>query len=208
VPLIAGGRWAPTTVYAEVLESYLQESLIERRETETLQFVETTYRGERGGTWITKRVEIDWSEPVLEVSLASFHEPRRLTVTVGGEPLTTFEVGTSWARRTIEMPTGGPLPHRVTLTTPGCDSPKALGMSDDDRCLSVKVLGVDLRRSEMFDLDADRGARNDLARDSSRSLAELTARLGEIEWHPVAPPVEEGLGGEETKALRDLGYIQ
>jgi hypothetical protein len=60
----------------------------------------------------------------------------------------------------------------------------------------------------MFDLDADRGARNDLSRDSSRSLVELTARLGEIEWHPVAPPVEEGLGEEETEALRDLGYIQ
>jgi arylsulfatase A-like enzyme len=208
VPLIEGERRARTAAYAEVLESYLQESLIERRETEMLQMVETTYRGERGGTWITKRVEIDWSEPVLELSLASFHRPRELAVTVDGELLTTLEVGTSWSRRTIELPAGGPLPHRVELATPGCDSPQALGLSDDARCLSIKVRELELRRTELFDLGADRGAQDDLARSSPRSLAELAAELAELQWDPQAPPVEEGLAEEEAEALRALGYIQ
>jgi arylsulfatase len=208
VPLIRGARRAPTTAYAEVVESYLQESLIERREAGMLQIVETGFRGERGGTWITRRAEIDWSEPLLEVSLASFYRPRRLVVTVDGEPLTTLEVPTSWPRRTLELPAGGPLPHRVGLSTDGCDSPKELGMSDDARCLSIKVRGVELRRSELFDLVADRQAREDLSRASPRRLAELAADLGELEWDSLAPPVEEGLAEEEAAALRDLGYIQ
>ena len=208
VPLIAGEDRPRTTAYAEVLESYLQESLVERREAEVLQIVETTYRGEAGGTWITKRAEIDWSEPVLELSLASFHQPRALAVTVDGEPLTTLEIGTSWSRRTIELPVGRQLPYRIGLSTPGCDTPKALGMSDDDRCLSIKVRGVELRRRELFDLGADRGARNDLSRTSPRRLAELAAGLSELEWESLAPPVEEVLAAEEAAALRDLGYIQ
>ncbi len=198
VPLIRGARQPSAPAYAEVLESYLQESLIERREAKLLQIVETTYRGEGGGTWITRRAEIDWSEPVLELSLASFHRPRELTL----------EVGTSWARRTIELPAGGPLPHRLVLTTPGCDSPKAVGLNDDPRCLSIKVRGVELRRSELFDLGLDRGARNDLSRTSPQSAAALAAGLDELSWESVAPPVEEGLGAEETEALRALGYIQ
>ncbi len=208
VPLLEGAGLPASAAYAEVLESYLQESLIERRDEEVLQLVETTYRGEPDGTWITRRAEIDWSQPVLELSLASFHRPRTLEVTIDGKPLTTLEVGTSWSRRTIELPAGGSLPHRLVLSTPGCDSPKAVGFSEDTRCLSIKVRGVELRRSELFDLSADRLARDDLSRASPRRLAELAAGLEEISWEPVAPAVEEGLGEDETEALRALGYIQ
>jgi arylsulfatase A-like enzyme len=208
VPLLQGERHSRTIAYAEVLESYLQESLVERREAGMLQLVETTVRGERGGAWITRRAEIDWSEPVLELSLASFHRPRKLAVTVDGELLTTLEVGTSWSRRTIELPAGGPLPHRVELTTPGCDSPQALGMSEDARCLSIKVRGLELRRSELFDLGTDPGAREDLSRTRPKRSAELAAELAEREWESLAPPVMEDLGSEEAEALRALGYIQ
>ncbi|MFQ5349840.1 MAG: sulfatase [Thermoanaerobaculia bacterium] len=207
-PLLEGDRPAPGAAYAEVLESYRQESLIERRDGRLLQAVETAWRGERGGTWITRRVEFDWSEPVLEVSLASFYRPRRLTVIVDGEPLTTLEVGTSWSRRTLELPAGGPSPRRIGLATPGCDSPKALGMSEDGRCLSIKVRGIELRRRELFDLEADRAARNDLARTSPESLAELAAELDELVWESVTPPVHEDLGEAEAEALRALGYIE
>lgn len=207
VPLLAGERRPESRAYAEVLESYLQESLIERRDEEMMQIVETTYRGERGGTWIVKRAEIDWSEPRLELSLASFHRPRRLEITVDGEPLAELEVGTSWSRRTIELPAGGPLPHRLVLSTPGCDSPKALGLSEDARCLSIKVRGLQLERSELFDLSVDRLAENDLSRASPERHAELAADLGEISWEAVAPPLDQRLGEDEAEALRDLGYI-
>ncbi len=208
VPLLRGQRRPRTTAYAEVLESYLQETLVERREERMLQLVETTARGERGGAWITRRAVIDWPSPVLELSLASFHQPRRLAVTVDGELLTTLEVGTSWSRRRVELPAGGPLPHRIELTTPGCDSPQALGMSDDARCLSIKVRGLELRRSELFDLDTDPEARDDLSRDRPERHAELAAELSELEWEPVAPPVVEDLDRDEAEALRALGYIQ
>ena len=106
------------------------------------------------------------------------------------------------------MPAGGPLPHRIRLTTPGCDSPKALGRSDDVRCLSIKVRGVELSRSELYDLGADRSAQNDLSREAPRRAAELLADLDELEWESLAPPVKEELAEDEAEALRALGYIQ
>jgi hypothetical protein len=81
-------------------------------------------------------------------------------------------------------------------------------LSEDDRCLSIKVRGVELARRELFDLQVDRQAGDDLSRVAPRRLAELAAELDEISWEPVALPLEEGLREEEAEALRDLGYIQ
>ena len=96
VPLLLGESRGDSRAWAEVLESHRQETLIEQRGEEMVQMVDTTYLGERGGTWITRRVEIDWSEPLLELSLASFNRPRTLEITMDGEPLAELEVGTSW----------------------------------------------------------------------------------------------------------------
>ena len=208
VPLLVGAGRPQAAAYAEVLEAYHQQTLIDRRDGRLLQAVDTAWRGEKGGTWISRRVAFDWAEPVLELSLASFHLPRRLTVTVDGEQLTTLEVGTSWSRRRIELPAAGAAPRRVELATPGCDSPRALGLSEDARCLSIKVRGVELRRLELFDLDADRAAREDLARQAPDRLAELAGELDGLSWDPLAPPVQEGLGEDEAAALRALGYIE
>lgn len=208
VPLIRGVPQPGAEVYAEVVDAVRQRSLIERREDRTLQVVETSRRGGRGGTWITRQVEFDWSEHVLDISLVSFHRPRQLTVTVDGEPLPPFEVGTSWSRRRIDLPATQPPPHRVRLATPGCDSPKALGMSDDGRCLSIKVGGIELRRVELFDLAADRKAGKDLARVLPRRRAELAAALDVLSWEPVAPSLERKLDADEEAALRALGYIE
>ena len=207
-PQLGGGATPAGGAYAEVLESYRQETLIGRRDGRLLQAVDTAWRGEKGGTWITRRAELDWAEPVLELSLASFHQPRELAVRVDGEPLTTLEVGTSWSRRRIEMPAGGPGPRRVELSTPGCDSPRALGLSDDGRCLSIKVRGVELRRRELFDLDADPAARDDLAGRDAGTLGELATELEGMTWEALAPPIQEGLGEAEAEALRALGYIE
>ncbi len=207
-PMIGGGRLPGAEVHAEVVENLRQESLIERREGKTLQIVETSHRSRRGGTWITRQVEFDWSEPVLELSLVSFHRPRQLTVTVDGEPLPPFEVGTSWSRRTIDLPATQPPPHRVGLATPGCDSPKALGMSNDGRCLSIKVGDIELRRVELFDLAADPKASKDLARVLPGRRAELAAALDALSWEPMAPLLEKELNAEEEAALRALGYIE
>ena len=208
VGLIAGDRQRRTSAYAEVLESYRQESLVERRAGALAQLVETRYREEGGGVWIARRVELDWAEPLLELSLASFLRPRQLAVAVDGEPLTALEVGTSWSRRTVELPAAGPPPHRVALSSPGCDSPRAVGLGEDARCLSIKVRGVELRRRELFDLVADGGARDDVARFAPERVGRLAEALAALEWESLAPPLEEGLGKEEVEALRALGYIE
>ncbi len=96
----------------------------------------------------------------------------------------------------------------MILSTPDCDSPRELGLSDDARCLSIKVRGVELRRRELFDLVADRQARDDLSRVALRQAAGLAAALADLEWESLATPLEEGLGEEEAEALRALGYIQ
>ena len=208
VPLLVGERRRDSRAWAEVLESYRQETLIEQRGQEMVQMVDTGYPGERGGTWITRRMEIDWSEPVLELSLASFHRPRTLEITMDGEPLAELEVGTSWSRRRVELPAGGPWPRRLLLSTTGCDSPRALGLSEDARCLSIKVRGVELGRRELFDLAADELAQRDLSRAAAARHAELARQLEETSWEAVARPVQEGLDEAEAEALRDLGYIQ
>ena len=117
-------------------------------------------------------------------------------------------MGTSWSRRTIELPAEGPRPHRLELSTPGFDSPRSVGLNEDPRCLSIKVRGVELGRRELFDLVTDREARSDLSRQDPRSLARLVAELEALTWEAVAPPRQEGLAEEEAEALRALGYIQ
>jgi hypothetical protein len=208
VSLIAGDSRPRSRAYAEVIDEFRQESLIEGRRAELLQLIETTYRDEGGGTWITRGAELDWPSPVLEFSLASFHRPRPLEITVDGETVATIEVGTRWSRRRVELPADRRAPYRIGLATPGCDSPKALGLSDDGRCLSIKVRGIELRRSELFDLGVDRLAQRDLSRATPELRAELAARLDESSWSPVAQPLDEGLAEDEREALRALGYIQ
>ena len=187
--------------------------MIEQRDAEILQIVETTYRAEGGGTWITRRAEIDWSEPVLGALTGQLPSATRpWTVTVDGELLTTLEVGTSWSRRTLELPAGGPLPHRLVLTTPGCDSPKAVGLNNDPRCsVDQGPGGRAASRSELFDLGVDRGARNDLSRTSRHAERRRPGGRTGRAFMGVgcARRWRRDLGEEdEAEALRALGYIE
>ena len=162
---------------------------------------------EPGGTWVAHRAVFDSDAPRLELELVSFHRPRDVAITVDGEPRAGVRVGTGWQKLTLELPGDGAR-HRVELATAGCDVPMWLDLGPDTRCLSLKIRGVELRRSELYDLTADPAATTDL----SRRRAELHARLGEeLRRHRgevVAAPENQQLSDETVESLRALGYIK
>ena len=68
--------------------------------------------------------------------------------------VTSVDLGTQWQRLRLTLPPGPP-GREVVLATDDCLSPRSLGQSDDGRCLSFQMRGMPLRRSELYDLDAD-----------------------------------------------------
>jgi hypothetical protein len=107
----------------------------------------------------------------------------------------------------VELPPGPP-GREVVLATPDCLSPLKLGKSDDGRCLSFQVRGMRLRRSELYDLDADPGARNDISREKPDLHRHMLRRLLGYRFTPVTDAQSRELSEETTKTLRDLGYIR
>ena len=71
----------------------------------------------------------------------------------------------------------------------------------------MKVQGLRLRRSELFDLSLDPGALDDLGR-SSRQLAErLYRRLRGYKWEPIAAASWRELDEQTRRTLEALGYL-
>lgn len=137
----------------------------------------------------------------------SFHRPREVEVRVDGEPRPAIQVGTDWRSVTLELPDDGAR-HRVELATEGCDVPMWLGLGADTRCLSLKIRGVELRRSELFDLGRDPRATEDLSRQLHELHARLAAELRRHRWEVVAEPGSRELSAETVEDLRALGYIK
>ncbi len=121
---------------------------------EDLRFVldEGVFHREQWGLWTTDEAH-GWvradvrGRGQLRLSVHSaFETPRTLELSVGDDPTPVFQAQVGGARQTLDTTLsleGGW--QRVTLTSPqGCQSAKAVGVSDDERCLAFAVHEADV----------------------------------------------------------------
>lgn len=184
------------------------QALFAERDGKLLQATLASAVMESDGHWVSKETHFDALPPALEFRAVAFHQPREIAALVDGKPATTLQLETDWRSFRLELP-GGARKHLVTLTTPGCDTPLALGVGNDGRCLSFKLYGPPLERRELFDLTADPEAKRDLSIERADLLRELLARLSSGYTHQLrTAPADQALTDEQVKHLRALGYLQ
>ncbi len=208
VPLLRGEPDpAPRShAYAEVFDQENQKTLIEATDAGPLQYLTALVLGEPGGTWATRRAALDTEAERLELQVVSFHAPRELTVEVDGETMTTVTVGTGWQPLALDL-AAGPGRRRVVLSTAGCGVPMWLGLGGDTRCLSFKLQGAEIRRSELFDLERDPGSTVDVSADRPEALRRLAEALRRYRWDVRAEPGQQELSNETVENLKALGYL-
>ncbi len=195
--------------YAEVkVLRFDGQALFAERDGKLMQANLASAVMESDGHWVSKETHFDALPPALEFRAVAFHQPREIQASVDGKPTTRLRFETDWKGFRLDLP-GGARKHLVSLTTPGCDTPLALGVGNDGRCLSFKIYGPPLERRELFDLSTDPLAAHDLSTERPELLRELLARLASgYEHHLRTAPADQALTEEQIKNLRALGYLQ
>ena len=183
-------------------------SVLAERDGRLLQATAAAAVMESDGHWASKETHFDALPPVLEFRAVAFHQPRDIEVRIDGAPAKPLRFETDWKGYRLELP-GGRRKHLVSFRTPGCDTPLALGIGEDGRCLSFKLHGPPLERRELFDLSGDPLAAKDLSTERPDLLRELLARLDSGYRHQLrTAPADQALSDEQVQHLRALGYLQ
>ena len=97
---------------------------------------------------------------------------------------------------------------RITLRPDSCDVPAELGLSEDRRCLSLRVAVPELWRIELFDNRKDPRQASDLSSENSDLSLSMLRALQGYKLQPLAPAATRSLEPELEDRLRALGYLQ
>lgn len=194
--------------YAERHRRRFQGSSVYRQEEDRiLQFIRFSPEVEDdGGSWFTRSGSFDTEESKTSFRVKSFHEPRSMLVSVDGEPYETFDLNETWTTIDLEFPDDG-IKRTITLSTDQCSAPELGGVSSMD-CLSFKVQGDSLERTELYDVTNDPWGATDLSRTMEGLSQTLDDRLQAYRWEPVAPPETKELDPELRDRLEALGYVK
>ena len=201
------GETSTSQAYAEVLDEERARTLLSHDSRAFLQLLVVEPEPDPVGPWIRDSFTLDTEETVLEFEAHSFHETRRIQVTVDGSPGQGFELGPDWQTVTLDLPGWRRQIRRVRLEADGCVSPAEVGEGTDNRCLAFQTRGLDPLRHELFDLRSDPLAQNDLFREREELRRRLAERLSTLQWTPRAAPGHQELSEEDEAALRALGYL-
>ncbi|MEE8138541.1 MAG: hypothetical protein V3T81_06690, partial [Thermoanaerobaculia bacterium] len=193
--------------YGETLDRDTMKTLFREQDGSVYQIILFEPLADLGGTWISSSVRFDASRAELEFEAQSFHAPRTVRVLSAGEEVAAFDLATNWQPVRLTLPPEA-VGREVVLSTPDCASPLELGVGHDPRCLSFQVRGLRLRRTELYDLGADRLAQRDLARQSHDLHRSLLRRLAGYRFTPVAESRSRELSEETLETLQALGYIR
>lgn len=189
------GRWAQSSLLLETADGFHQ-------------LVESRLSGEYDGTWVTREVTLDTEAQVLDFSIVSYLVPRTISVRVDGRDHSLIDAGPKWAKARIELspPNGAQgKRRRVTLAADGCTSPSDSGSSIDRRCLSFKLEGLELSRTELFDLRSDPGATRDLSYDRPELMAKMATQLNRHRWLDTPLPETTRPGEAAMRRILELG---
>jgi hypothetical protein len=193
--------------YAEVLDVERVRTLLAHDPRGYLQLLMVEPEPDPIGPWIRHAFTFDTEEDLLEFEAHSFHEPRRVQVTVDGSSLGEIALGPDWQSVTLEVPGRRRQIRRVSLEADGCISPAEVGESTDDRCLAFQTRGLLPMRHELYDLRRDPLAQEDLFKRQEDLRRRMTERLSALQWTSRAEPGQQELSEEEKAALRALGYL-
>jgi hypothetical protein len=191
--------------YAEIEEASYQRSLIGDVDGTRFLLVATEVKRDGEGTWVEDRnATLDYFGSRLEFRGRSFHSPRRVGVAADGRPIGELEVAPEWGDLAIDLPGEGV--HRLTLEADDCVRPVDVG-EGDVRCLSLIVQGPPLATVELYDLDADPLAQDELSRRRPEVTGRMMNELDRRRWDPAGEGVVRMLSEEEQNRLRALGYL-
>jgi arylsulfatase A-like enzyme len=157
--------------------------------------------------WFGSTAVLESMNDHLELEAMSFPHARSVTVTCDGVALDSLQFVTDWRHISLELPAGDGK-HVIELSSPGCASPKELGLSDDPRCLAFALRNVDLTTTELFDVIADPREAADISAAQLPITRELLETLATIDLQPVAESQSETLDAETEEQLRALGYLE
>ena len=161
---------------------------------------------EPDGLWIEREVEFHSIEPRLSMEIQSFHRPRDVEVWVDDERIDTLRAALDWSAHELALPRGHGL-RELRLVADGCDSPRDLGVGTDVRCLSFRIRELDPRRIELFDLERDPLAQENIAAAEPDVLRQLARSLTESRPEVIAQAQEGEISEGTVETLRALGYI-
>lgn len=207
---VAGCLTAPQAcgapdVFAEVSDQERNRALITEVDGRPWQVHQVGLVADPDGSWVVRRAVFDADGPVLDFRSRSFHRSRSVAIHVDGAEVARFEVTPEWGDFRVDLPRAGRV--RVVLEADGCDVPAEVEGGGDQRCLSLIVQGPPLRRSELYDLEADPLATRDLSFDHPDLHRRLARRLAAIRWTPVAVSGQADLSEDKRRELRELGYL-
>ncbi|MEM7353117.1 MAG: sulfatase-like hydrolase/transferase, partial [Acidobacteriota bacterium] len=211
VPLAEGAVEAPRQAFAETWDGQ-SRGLIRQTEGGLHQLVWSTPPSKGEWAWITQRGEMIFDtfgqEWVAEA--ASFHVPRQVEILVDGKPVDDpgFDPMVSPDGTTLRLQ----LPQddrkkRVTVRATSCEVPAELGLSEDPRCLSIRLRVSDLWRIQLFDNASDPLQARDLSGEDSGLSRSMLRQLGAHRPEPLFTAGERELDPELEARLRALGYL-
>jgi hypothetical protein len=166
-------------------------------------------RNDREGTWISLTHTFDPpADGRLRLQALSFHEARELAVVAGGDVLATADLRPKeWRQLTMDLPPAR-LSDTVSLRTEGCTVPRDIGFNDDARCLSFRVKGLPIDRSELYDLLADPAQQTNLGASEPALAERLRTALERLDLRPRTDRQAAPLDPALEQRLRALGYLQ
>ncbi len=169
-------------------ERQAQGTLLVERAGRKLQLVVSRLRGEYDGTWVTREIQFDTEAGELEFEMAGYAELRDISISVDGREVATIVAGPDWSEERVALGPPGTR-RRIRFATRSCRSPAEFGSTLDERCLSFKLRGLELGRTELFDVSVDPGARSDLSLAEPELTDELVRELEEDQPRLVARPM-------------------
>lgn len=207
------GAGADEWQYIAFGESFVtaDETLVAEVDGRLLQLVlaRPKFGPEQHYYWVQKELSFDRAPGPFELDLRAFHEPREITISIDGEVHSVLEMQADAPQKVeIQVPDDRPW-GRVRISGETCAIPADVSESKDERCLTFGFFRPpSLVRFELYDLDVDPLAQNDLSREESSLMRRMLARLQEIEHQARAEGQSQPLDPELEERLRSLGYIQ
>ena len=194
----------PQRAYAEAAGPPDQRALFSLADGRPFELITAQYPKEADGTWVTRFAAFDVSGDELQLDAVSFHTKRQIEIAIDGAPHSPVLLGTRWTTMTLPLP-GSRAVHRVEMQTTACDSPKKLKLSSDSRCLSFKLRGPALTRTQLFDLEHDPSS--DIAAERPELVAEVREAIDRMRWQPVARADRQAIDNSLRRRLHAMGYL-